>query len=654
MCCWILLCRNEKTSAHTEVEDELIILQNNKDEVPEVTFDEKSERLERNSEPEDRIEFVPDYNSGKVDNRHYRRGYYEERRVELIMGEVYDLIYRTPVEFNGYNKSKVVDVAAHYQTVGYEQKQVTRYNSWSRWYYYGTSSNGNLAIEKNTYERRIESKKCTKKRLWWCSKYEYRYEFRTRTSYTEWVNDYSKPIKKYVPTTYKYVDNIYSPKYKATGAFAYHGAEYLGGVKAIVDGVANEGIYSKSVSINFTNNKKIANLNESNWFNYNISFEAYLNGKKIERFHRVTKEGVYVLEVVGKINGYEYTTEIVFSIVLSDNTEVVDYRDENGNIIYREHRKTGTRSNVKLNNYPDGTVRLTTTSSAGLSNSNQNTYVHNYFKDKIQSDSSSSNQLSGAVAVAGVAIGGISIGAVVVAVGIVVIAAILIEDILTDITYGDGYSIIDQIADSFQRDTKVYNNTNKENAKAASTAYVNDQTIQVTNDFFCKNNKGTPDTEREKSNINTTWRNYTEEIGKQSGYQYTTDMARTYGNRLFIDLGNKGKIMVRLMWWTNFQDRGYQPYYKITYDKNAVGNTPFKNEEGLQFFDKDGNRVNYSTSEAHHEFGTSIPDLCQNKNNVIEHIQIVINKITNKNRSVATFKEYEAIVDRRSYLVGTL
>ncbi len=113
---------SDKASAHSNNQEDLVILHDKSDEFPDIELDEKSERLTRSSEPEDRIEFVPDYGSNLIDGKHYQKAYYEERRVELIMGELYDIIYRTPVEFSGYNQTKIVDVEGHYKTVGYEKK----------------------------------------------------------------------------------------------------------------------------------------------------------------------------------------------------------------------------------------------------------------------------------------------------------------------------------------------------------------------------------------------------------------------------------------------------------------------------------------------------------------------------------------------------
>ena len=328
-------------------------------------------------------------------NRWYEEGYSKVSEDTWIMGSLYELEEHQESTLQGFEQKKVVDVEGYNKVVGYNKKTVTKYNSWSGWNNYQRSSKlsdssdwiwGSKKYSTATYEREYLGSVCVKRGfLGICKSKQYKYRERSRSSYTEQVDDYSNPITQYVPTTYKYVDDYSKPIY-SYGEYEYANSKLLISLKAIVEGVTNDGIYAEDVKINWTNNSSV----------YGVTYTATLNDNPINRNHKVTKDGIYFLKVTGTNQEEDsYTQEIMFAINRDANVAVVDYKDENNNVIYREFIKDGQKSNVEtyIENgkmYIDLEKKNSVSSLAYSYNADTSTqYVHNKFMSNIENEQES-------------------------------------------------------------------------------------------------------------------------------------------------------------------------------------------------------------------------------------------------------------------------
>ena len=247
-------------------------------------------------------------------NRWYEEGYSKVSDNTWIMGSLYEVEEHQKSKLQGFEQKKVVDVEGYNKIIGYNKKTVTKYKSWSGWSYYQRSSKlsdssdwiwGSKKYSTTTYEREYLGDVCTKRNwIGICKSKQYKYRERSRSSYTEKVDDYSSPITQYVPTTYKYVNDYSKPIYWY-GEYEYANANLLISLRAIVEGVTNEGVYTNNVKLNWTNNNG----------KYGVTYTATLNGTPISRNYEVKKDGIYFLNVTGtNKEGDSYTEEVMFAI----------------------------------------------------------------------------------------------------------------------------------------------------------------------------------------------------------------------------------------------------------------------------------------------------------------------------------------------------
>ncbi len=331
-------------------------------------------------------------------NRWYEEGYTKVSDDVWIMGALYEVEEHKESSLQGFEQKKVVDAAAHNEIIGYNKKDVVRYNSWSGWNTYQRANKlsdssdwiwGSKKYSTDTYEREYLGSVCTRRGfLGICKSKEYKYRDRSRTSYIETIDDLSNPITRYVEETYKYVDDYTKPIY-SYGEYEYANAKLLISLNAIVEGVSNEGIYNSNVTINWTHDSD----------KYGVKYTATLNDNRIDRNYVVKNDGIYFLNVTGtNSNGESYTKEVMFAINRDENVGVVDYKDPQGNVIYREFVKNGEKSKVKTYVEDDKMhieiEQKSTVSSLAYSRKSvdTSTYAHNKFYDKLLNADNDSNE----------------------------------------------------------------------------------------------------------------------------------------------------------------------------------------------------------------------------------------------------------------------